>query len=50
MTEPNWTYKGRMVTELGDMPEGTFGFIYQITHSPTNKRYIGKKVLSRIPN
>ena len=45
MTEPNWTYKGRMVTELGDIPEGVFGFIYQITHSPTNKRYIGKKVL-----
>ena len=45
MTEPNWTYKGRMVTELKDIPEGSFGFIYQITHTPTNKRYIGKKVL-----
>ena len=45
MTEPNWSYKGRMVTELGDIPEGVFGFIYQITHTPTNKRYIGKKVL-----
>ena len=45
MTEPTWTYKGRLVTELKDMPEESFGFIYQITHTPTNKRYIGKKVL-----
>ena len=45
MTEPTWTHKGRLVTELKDIPEGTFGFIYQITHTPTNKRYIGKKVL-----
>jgi len=45
MTEPTWTHKGRLVTELKDMPEGSFGFIYQITHTPTNKRYIGKKVL-----
>ena len=45
MTEPTWTYKGRMITEISDMPEGTYGFIYQITHTPTNKKYIGKKVM-----
>ena len=27
------------------MPDGTYGFIYQVTHLPTNKKYIGKKVL-----
>ena len=27
------------------MPEGTYGFIYQVTHLSTNKKYIGKKVL-----
>lgn len=45
ITQDPWTYKGRMVTELLDMPAGTFGFIYQITHRKTNRKYIGKKVL-----
>lgn len=45
MTEPTWEYKGRIITDISDMPEGTFGFIYKITHIPTNKKYIGKKVL-----
>ena len=27
------------------MPEGTFGFIYEVLHKPTGKKYIGKKVL-----
>jgi hypothetical protein len=34
-----------MITKISDMPEGTYGFIYQITHTPTNKKYIGKKVM-----
>ena len=45
MTDPTWEYKGRLITEISDMPEGTFGFIYKITHIPTNKKYIGKKAL-----
>ena len=44
-THPTWEYKGRLITDVADMPEGTFGFIYMIIHTPTNKRYIGKKVL-----
>lgn len=28
------------------MPENACGFIYQITHTPTGKIYLGKKVLS----
>ncbi len=27
------------------MPEDTFGFIYEVLHKPTGKKYIGKKVL-----
>lgn len=42
---PSWTYNGRIVNEIKDMPEGTFGFIYQVTHNPTGRKYIGKKVL-----
>ena len=45
LTPVNWRYKGTLVTEISDMPEGTFGFIYQVVHLPTKKKYIGKKVL-----
>jgi len=45
MTQPTWEHKGRLITDISDMPEGTFGFIYKITHIPSNKKYIGKKVL-----
>lgn len=42
---PSWIYDGRIVNEINDMPEGTFGFIYEVIHTPTGRRYIGKKVL-----
>jgi len=38
-----WTYQGRIITELSDMPEETYGFIYKITNGLTNEYYIGKK-------
>ena len=38
-----WTYKGQLITELADMPEDTFGFIYKITNGKTDEYYIGKK-------
>jgi hypothetical protein len=41
----NWIYKNEPIRELSDFPENTYGFIYKITHLPTNKSYIGKKVL-----
>lgn len=40
-----WTYKNQPMMELSDFPENTYGFIYKITHLPSNKSYIGKKVL-----
>jgi len=30
---------------IGDFPEDAFGFIYIVTHKPTSKAYVGKKVL-----
>ena len=45
VTQNTWTHKGRLVTDITDMPEGSYGFIYQITHKSTSKKYIGKKVL-----
>ena len=40
-----WTYNGRSITEISDMPEGTIGFIYKITNGETGQYYIGKKSL-----
>ena len=40
-----WTYKNEPMETLSSFPEGTFGFIYRVTHQPTGKAYIGKKVL-----
>jgi len=36
----NWTYQGNPVTSLPDCA----GFVYLITHTPTKKKYIGKKL------
>lgn len=40
-----WLYEGKPIESIEDMPEGTFGFIYEVTHIPTGKKYIGKKQL-----
>ena len=40
-----WLYKNKEIKEISDLPNNTFGFIYQTTHLPTNKKYIGKKSL-----
>ena len=40
-----WTYNEKQINEIKDLPEGAFGFIYQTTHLPTGKKYIGKKSL-----
>ena len=41
----NWTYDKKEIEDLSQFPSNTFGFIYKITHTLTNKSYIGKKVL-----
>ena len=40
-----WLYKNKEINEISDLPKNAFGFIYQTTHLPTNKKYIGKKSL-----
>lgn len=30
---------------ISDFPDATYGFVYMITHMPTGKSYIGKKIL-----
>tara|TARA_B100000614_G_scaffold101641_1_gene91331 strand:- start:68 stop:544 length:477 start_codon:yes stop_codon:yes gene_type:complete len=41
----SWTYKTKKIGDVTQFPENTFGFVYIVTHKPTNKSYIGKKVL-----
>lgn len=40
-----WLYKEKVIEKIEDMPQETFGFIYMVTHKPSGKSYIGKKVL-----
>jgi hypothetical protein len=41
----NWLYYEDEIANISQFPEGTYGFIYKVTHLPTNKIYVGKKVL-----
>lgn len=40
-----WKYKNEIISSVNQMPEDSFGFIYEITHNPTGRKYLGKKVL-----
>lgn len=41
----SWIYKSNVIDSLDQIPEGSFGFIYEITHLPTGRKYVGKKQL-----
>ena len=41
MSTVNWTYKNQEVTEV---PDDCVGFVYEITNTTNNKKYIGKKL------
>jgi hypothetical protein len=41
----NWLYSKQEVEDISYFPNNTHGFIYKITHIPSGKSYIGKKVL-----
>lgn len=40
-----WLYQNKEIKELEDMPGDIFGFIYEVTHLPTGRKYLGKKQL-----
>ena len=40
-----WLYNEKVIVNIEDFPQNTFGFIYIVTHKPSGKSYIGKKVL-----
>jgi hypothetical protein len=41
----NWSYLDKEITELSQLPEGAYGFIYKIQNIMNGKFYIGKKNL-----
>jgi hypothetical protein len=41
----SWLYKGNAIEDISQFPKNTYGFVYIVTHTPTNRSYIGKKVL-----
>ena len=41
----SWTFDEKEITDIAQMPEGAFGFIYEVVHIPTGRKYIGKKQL-----
>jgi hypothetical protein len=40
-----WIHKKQKVEDISHFSNNTHGFIYKITHIPSGKSYIGKKVL-----
>ena len=40
-----WLFKNKVISSIDEMPQDTYGFIYLVTHIPTSRKYIGKKVL-----
>lgn len=40
-----WFYKDKEILNISDLPENSFGFIYEIHNVKLNRKYIGKKQL-----
>ena len=40
-----WADRKKFCFSLDNFPEDAVGFVYEIFHKPTGKRYIGKKIL-----
>ncbi len=40
-----WTHESQPIDNISDMPVNTYGFIYEVEHIPSGRKYLGKKVL-----
>ncbi len=40
-----WKYKEDLISDINQIPEGAFGFVYEVRHLPSGKRYVGRKQL-----
>lgn len=43
--KPQWTYNGKEILSLDDMPPQTLGFIYRVENLDTGKYYIGRRTV-----
>jgi hypothetical protein len=41
----NWLYNNEVIEDINQFPKDTHGFVYIVTHKPSGKSYIGKKIL-----
>tara|TARA_R110000772_G_scaffold109251_1_gene212470 strand:+ start:293 stop:739 length:447 start_codon:yes stop_codon:yes gene_type:complete len=41
----SWTYNDKIMESITDFPDNTHGFAYIITHIPSGKAYVGRKIL-----
>ncbi len=40
-----WKYNAGEISDLSEIPYGAFGFVYEVLHKPSGKKYIGRKQL-----
>lgn len=40
-----WIFEDKVIKEIKQFPTDTFGFVYEVRHIPSGKKYIGKKQL-----
>jgi hypothetical protein len=40
-----WKYNNKEISDLSEIPFGAFGFVYEVLHKPSGKKYIGRKQL-----
>ena len=40
-----WKYNNEEISDINEIPYGAFGFVYEVLHKPSGKKYIGRKQL-----
>ena len=40
-----WKYNNEEISDISEIPYGAFGFVYEVLHKPSGKKYIGRKQL-----
>ena len=45
----NWLYNEKEITDISEFPQGTFGFVYEVT-TPSGKNIQEKKPYTTIAN
>jgi hypothetical protein len=40
-----WKYQNVVISDINEIPYGAFGFVYEVLHKPSGKKYIGRKQL-----